>query len=113
MYFATVDWDTSIPSLSSSPWTRGAPQSGFAKLIFRISFRTSKLIGGLPGSPCRLFHLQYQRKPLRYQAITVSGFTRSSTERPFDQKRESQTQNSRSAKSNEQPTMRPLQDCQL
>ncbi|PYV09898.1 MAG: hypothetical protein DMG23_09395 [Acidobacteria bacterium] len=46
MYFATVAWDTSIPSLSSSPWIRGAHQSGFAKLIFRTSSRTSKSIAG-------------------------------------------------------------------
>jgi hypothetical protein len=32
MYFATVACPTSMPSLSSSPWIRGAPQSGFATL---------------------------------------------------------------------------------
>ena len=37
MYFATVVWLTSIPSLSNSPWIRGAPQKGFAMLIWRIS----------------------------------------------------------------------------
>src|SRR6516162_4031634 len=81
MYLATVSWDTSIPSLSSSPWIRGAPQSGLAVLILRIHCRTSPSIAGLPGSPCRLFHRQYQRNPLRCQAITVSGFTISSAER--------------------------------
>ena len=97
MYLATVTWDTSIPSLSSSPWIRGAPQSGFAKLILRINSRTSPSIAGLPGSPCRLFHCQYQRNPLRCQEITVSGFTISSAERHCDQRRESPTQSSRSA----------------
>ena len=29
MYFATVVCPTSMPSLSNSPWMRGAPQSGF------------------------------------------------------------------------------------
>src|SRR4029079_4516360 len=29
MYWATLDCATSNPSLSSSPWMRGAPQSGF------------------------------------------------------------------------------------
>ena len=29
----TVAWLTSMPSLSSSPWMRGAPQSGLARLI--------------------------------------------------------------------------------
>src|SRR6267142_2260627 len=28
MYLATVDWATAMPSLSSSPWIRGAPQPG-------------------------------------------------------------------------------------
>jgi hypothetical protein len=27
-YFATVDWATVMPSFRSSPWRRGAPQSG-------------------------------------------------------------------------------------
>src|SRR5712691_10792310 len=35
MYFATVVCPTSMPSLSSSPCIRGAPQSGFATLISR------------------------------------------------------------------------------
>src|SRR6266478_2691346 len=30
MYLATLDCATSNPSLSSSPWMRGAPQSGFS-----------------------------------------------------------------------------------
>jgi hypothetical protein len=33
MYLATLDWATSNPSLSSSPWMRGAPQSKFSVLI--------------------------------------------------------------------------------
>jgi hypothetical protein len=33
MDFATVAWLTSMPSLSSSPWIRGAPQSALALLI--------------------------------------------------------------------------------
>src|SRR4051794_5064516 len=32
MYLATEVWPTSMPSLSSSPWMRGAPQRGLAKL---------------------------------------------------------------------------------
>src|ERR1039457_7673306 len=32
MYLATLDCATSNPSLSSSPWMRGAPQSGFSTL---------------------------------------------------------------------------------
>src|ERR1035437_6115105 len=35
MYFATIAWLTSMPSLSSSPWIRGAPQSGTVPLDHR------------------------------------------------------------------------------
>jgi hypothetical protein len=108
MYFATVAWDTAIPSLNSSPWRRGAPQSGFAKLIFRINSRTSELIVGstLPTPiPAELL--------FACQATTVSGFTRSSAKRQFDQRRESQTQSSRSAESRRSRfTLRSLQDYQ-
>src|SRR6188768_965364 len=48
MYLATLDGATSIPSLSSSPWIRGAPQSGFSMLICRISARSSLSICGRP-----------------------------------------------------------------
>src|SRR3954463_397619 len=50
MYLATEVWPTSMPSLRSSPWMRGAPQSGLARLIFRISRRIS---GGTLGLPAR------------------------------------------------------------
>ena len=39
MYLATLDCATSNPSLSSSPWMRGAPQNGFSMLIRRINTR--------------------------------------------------------------------------
>ena len=39
---------TSNPSLSSSPWMRGAPQSGFSTLIRRINARISVSICGRP-----------------------------------------------------------------
>jgi hypothetical protein len=38
------------PSLSSSPWTRGASESGFSMLIRRINARSSVPISGRP--PC-------------------------------------------------------------
>ena len=38
--FPTVDWLTSMPSLSSSPSMRGASQRGFARLILQISRRS-------------------------------------------------------------------------
>jgi hypothetical protein len=37
--------------VSSSPWMRGAPQSGFSRLILRISSRTSFGTAGRPGWP--------------------------------------------------------------
>jgi len=58
---------------------------------------TSCGTSGLPGIPLLLFHRQYQRKPRRCQAITVSGFTISNAERHPDQRRDSPTQKSRSA----------------
>jgi hypothetical protein len=39
---------TSNPSLSSSPWMRGAPQSGFSMLIRRINARSAVSICGRP-----------------------------------------------------------------
>jgi len=45
---ATRDCATSNPSLSSSPWMRGAPQSGFSMLIRRINTRRSVSIYGRP-----------------------------------------------------------------
>jgi len=50
MYLATLDCAISNPSLSSSPWMRGAPQSGFSMLIRRINKRSSVSICGRP--PC-------------------------------------------------------------
>jgi hypothetical protein len=48
MYLATVDWATSKPNLSSSPWMRGAPHNGFAWLMWRIRARNSVAALGLP-----------------------------------------------------------------
>jgi hypothetical protein len=62
MYLATLDCATSNPSLSSSPWMRGAPQSGFSMLIRRISARSSVSIiaaGALkPGALQRSAHFR-------------------------------------------------------
>src|SRR5258708_38565381 len=57
MYLATVDWATSKPSLSSSPWMRGAPQSGFARLI------SPSNSAGTLGLPTRLRDRQRQKGP--------------------------------------------------
>src|SRR3981081_4198554 len=47
-YFATVICRTSMPSLSSAPCIRGAPQSGFATLISRMRRRMSAAVSGRP-----------------------------------------------------------------
>jgi hypothetical protein len=51
MYVETVDSAISNPSLSSSPWMRGAPHNGFSLLIRWMSSRSSRLTLCLPGRP--------------------------------------------------------------
>src|SRR5882762_10759978 len=70
---ATVRCETSRPSLSSSPWMRGAPQSGFASAMVRTRLASSEPTGGRPVRPRRDFQVQKARKPCRCQRITVSG----------------------------------------
>jgi hypothetical protein len=65
----------SMPSLRSSPCTRGAPLSGLSRHNRRIRSRTSFGTAGLPGLPRRSFHVRNRRKPIRCQAITVCGLT--------------------------------------
>jgi hypothetical protein len=48
IYLAMLVWPTSMPSLSSSPWIRGAPHKGLAMLISRINCRTSVGTAGRP-----------------------------------------------------------------
>src|SRR5258707_15776804 len=74
MYFATLVWLKWMPSLSSSPWMRGAPQSGLARPLSRINLRIS---GGILGPPPRRLDCQRQnsRNPARCQRTTVSGRT--------------------------------------
>jgi len=47
-HLATLDCATLNPSLSNSPWMRGAPQSGFSMLIRRINARSFVSICGRP-----------------------------------------------------------------
>lgn len=86
-----------MPSLSSSPWTRGAPHRGFSRHIWRISSRTSWGTGGLPVLPRRIFQVQNSRYPLRCQPITVCGCTMASAHRQLLQTRDRQTHKRRSA----------------
>src|SRR6266436_2110851 len=69
----TVAWLTLMPSLSSSPWMRGAPHNGLALLMRRIKSRISVPILGRPGRCDR--HRQKSRKPLRCHWTTVAGLT--------------------------------------
>src|SRR6266404_6830832 len=95
MYFATLVWPTSMPSLSSSPWMRGAPQSRLARLMSRINLRTSSGTLGLP--PRRLhFQRQNDRNPARCQRTTVSGRTMDSASTMPGTRRYSSTNTNRS-----------------
>src|SRR5262245_12012931 len=69
----TVAWLISIPSLSSSPWMRGAPHNGLALLIRRIKSRISISVLGRPGRRDR--QRQWSRKPVRCHWTTVAGLT--------------------------------------
>ena len=97
MYFATVDFGTSIPILPSSPTILGAPQSGLADDILRMRSRTSRGIDGRPGLPERDSSLRYSRNFRRRQARTVSTCTKTRAARQPDQARASQDQRIQSA----------------
>ena len=81
---------------ATSPWIRGAPHSGFSRLIKRISsvfkgdWRSSRLAAAhLPGPD--------HPEPLRCQAITVSGFTMTRADRQPVQNGDNRAQRNRSA----------------
>ena len=62
MYLETVDWATTNPSISNSPWIRGAPQSGFSLLIRPMRSRSSRSTFGRPAL-LRDFQRQNALKP--------------------------------------------------
>src|SRR5262249_5203212 len=72
MYFATLDCATSKPSLSNSPWIRGAPTGGLSTLVRGMRGRRSASFWGGPQGGW-VFHRQYRRKPARCQRTRVSG----------------------------------------
>ena len=94
MYLATVDWATAMPSLSNSPWIRGAPQPGFSVAMRRMSVRRSALIEGRPVGRDR--QRQKRRKPRRCQRMTVAGRTMASVSRQPGQSFARPTQKARS-----------------
>ena len=58
MYLATVAGDTSMPSLSNSPWIFGAPQRGFQELEtfampadYGLRFHNDEGLGPVPPNP--------------------------------------------------------------
>src|SRR5215470_14586756 len=88
--------EISIPSLSNSPWMRGAPHSGLACVICLIRALIWELAEGRPPIFRRDSLVQKSRKPLRCQPMTVSGLTMSKEARHSSQIRDNQTQNTRS-----------------
>ena len=104
MYLATLVCPTSIPSLSGSPWIRGAPHNGFARLMSRISWRISADSAGRPGR--RLdFQRQYDRKPARCQRNAVSGRMMASASRVFGNPQTQPRTNLSLAENGNRPTL--------
>ncbi len=58
-----------MPSLSNSPWMRGAPHSGFACAICQTRSRVRRSMGGRPGAR-RERQVQNRRKAERCQRTT-------------------------------------------
>jgi hypothetical protein len=84
----------------SSPMMRGLPHNGFAPETFRMSLRTSLLIGGGPAFRPRILPTQSSRKRWRCEAITVAGRTMTRTCCHPVQRRDSQDQNRAISRSN-------------
>lgn len=87
---------TSMPSLRSSPWMRGAPHKGFAAAMFLTRAAISVLMRGRPPVGLRESLVQYSRKRRRCQRRTVSGETMTSAFRQPVQTLAKPTQNRRS-----------------
>jgi len=100
IYLLTLLCPMWMPSLSSSPWMRGAPQPGFPRHILRIRSRTSLEMTGRPGFPQRTFQVQNKRKAARRQATTVCGLTMANAERQSRQRRDRQIHSRRSPEVN-------------
>jgi hypothetical protein len=72
MYFATVDWATSTPSLNNSLWIRGVPHSQLARLISWIRSRFSLGIGTSIAAPVRRPRLMLSDEILDRPAVLVA-----------------------------------------
>src|SRR6478672_8213034 len=86
MYFETAAWLISMPSLSSSPWIRGAPHRTLSRLMRLIRFLMSDGTEGRPGPRGRDFQDQNARKPSRCHRTTVSSLTITTASRQRDQR---------------------------
>jgi hypothetical protein len=95
-----VDCETSIPTLRSSPWTRGAPRNGLSRLMRWMRSRTSRDTVGCPFLRRRDFQDHNRRKPLQCQPMTISGLTITTSSPQLGRIRERVTHNSRSADRN-------------
>ena len=81
------------PSMSSSPWMRGAPQVGFSATIRKINSRISLQVCLRPSGFLTLeISLQSKRKPTRCHRTTVSGVTMMRDSFHPDQNRRTATQ---------------------
>jgi hypothetical protein len=96
-YFSTVDFDTVMPSVRSSPTMRGEPHVGFVRHISWSKSRTSLAIGKRPVLPLWLKRRQPSRNRFFGQASTVRGWTNAKVCYPPDQSRENHAQKHRSA----------------
>ena len=67
------------------------------EVMIRIRDWTSVATAHRPGFPCRIFHVQNRRKPLRCQPITIAGFIIAALGCQSFQTADSQTQRNRSA----------------
>lgn len=76
-YFWTVRFDTRMPSFSSSPRMRSAPQSLFSRAIRWMSSRVSLDSADLRVLLALDFRFHNRRKPSRCQRMIVSGLTSS------------------------------------
>jgi hypothetical protein len=83
--------------LLSSDSGRMEYKRGFAVDICRMSARTPAATAGRPGPCRRLFQVQTSLKPVRCHRITVAGWTTETASVQPLHRRDSRTQNSRSA----------------
>jgi hypothetical protein len=88
--------EISKPNFCNSPWIRGAPQSGFAAVIFATSVRRATSVDGRPRRDGREGAAHRRRSHWRCQRTTVSGWTKITALRQSRQALASRIQKTRS-----------------